>query len=110
MTCPSELVNQLSGHNIAVYLDKEGCLKVRLPTGDPQALPDEVKALLRELKANKERVREWLAFLNSGGDPFTLSETRKRIFSGIDPLDYRFSVEKQAWVHDPGWWQREKLR
>ncbi|MGE5593430.1 MAG: hypothetical protein ACM3X3_07085 [Betaproteobacteria bacterium] len=28
---------------------------------------------------------------------------------GEDPIDFRFDVDKQAWVHDPGWW-REKQR
>lgn len=25
---------------------------------------------------------------------------------GEDPIDFRRDVEKQAWVHDPGWWRR----
>lgn len=25
---------------------------------------------------------------------------------GEDPIDFRFDVDKQAWVHDPGWWRR----
>ncbi len=24
---------------------------------------------------------------------------------GVDPIDFRFDVDKQAWVHDPGWWR-----
>ncbi|MCL6449560.1 MAG: hypothetical protein K6U04_15735 [Armatimonadetes bacterium] len=108
----SKLINRLAEHDISVYLDKTGNVKIRLPTDDPMTLPDEVKALLRELKANKDRVQEYLTFLNSGGDPFVLSDVRKQIFNGIDPLDFRFDVDKQQWVIDPGWWKRipkEKL-
>lgn len=107
----SELLSQLATHNITVFLDETGSVKVRLPT-DPMTLPDEAKNLLRELKTHKEQVQEYLAYLNSGGDPFTLADVRKRIFGGVDPLDYRFDVEKQQWVYDPGWWKRtpkEKL-
>lgn|GEM_PF-1641704 len=25
---------------------------------------------------------------------------------GEDPIDFRFDVDKQAWVHDPSWWRR----
>jgi hypothetical protein len=25
---------------------------------------------------------------------------------GEQPIDYRFDVERQEWVHDPGWWRR----
>jgi hypothetical protein len=112
MACLSELLNRLAEHNITVFLDKTGNVKVRLPTDDLMSLSEDVKELLRELKANKEQVQEYLAYLNSGGNPFILPETRKRIFNGIDPLDYRFDVERQQWVLDPGWWQRipkEKL-
>lgn len=106
MTCLSELLNRLAGHKISVFLDKTGSLRVRLPTDDPMSLPDEAKTLLRELKTRKEQVREWLAHLNSGGDPFVLTDVRKRISGGVDPLDYRFDEEKQQWVYEPGWWQR----
>ncbi|MEW6274208.1 MAG: hypothetical protein AB1556_03725 [Bacillota bacterium] len=108
----SELLNRLNKHSIVIYLDKTGNVKVRLPTSDLMNLPDEVKALLRELKAKREQVREWLAYLNSGGNPFVLADVRKRIFNGTDPLDYRFDTERQQWVIDPGWWRRipkEKL-
>ena len=25
---------------------------------------------------------------------------------GTYPMDYRFSIERQEWIHDPGWWRR----
>lgn len=112
MKFPSKLLSQLATHNITVFLDKTGSVKVRLPTDDLTALPEEVKALLRELKFRKEEVQEWLAYLQAGSDPFVLVSVRRRLSGGVDPLGYYYDTEKQQWVYDPGWWRRipkEKL-
>lgn len=102
MSCAESLIRQLTENGVNIYLDIRGGLQFSLP--DP--LPDHLVPLLKEALANEESLREYLAYLMAGRNPFVLSDVRRQLAGGVDPLDYYYNVEKQAWIVDPGWWKR----
>ncbi|SHF60849.1 hypothetical protein SAMN02745218_02698 [Desulfofundulus australicus DSM 11792] len=77
MTSPSELVNQLAGHGIALDI-KDGQVRAKLPWPPSQA-PPEARPLLAELKRHKQEVTAWLrGYVEELGNRYPVHPTRPR--------------------------------
>ena len=91
-------------------LMKAGCriavegnsLRVRGPLTDDlrQAIREHKAVLLELLRPATRLPPAGCAVRFVGPSPVILGPR------GEDPIDFRFDVDKQAWVHDPSWWRR----
>lgn len=102
---PAALLARLRALGVDLRADGDA-LRYRAPAG---VLTPELR---QELIEHKEELLELLrpatlpagcAVRFVGPSPVILGP------HGENPIDFRFDVDKQAWVHDPGWW-REKQK
>jgi hypothetical protein len=114
-TSPSKLLAELARFGVTVYL-KDGRPVVRHPWPGWEGVPAEAQNLLRQLKQVRLAVRGYLEAEEHAKQlqgkrpqnarelmfPYPLPETLG--IGETDPLDYRFDVGRQEWVHEPGWW------
>lgn len=100
---PTALLDHLRALGVEVCAEGDK-LRYRAPAG---VLTDDLRQAIRE---HKEELLELLRPATPpagctvrfvGPSPVILGP------HGEDPIDFRFDVDKQAWVHEAGWW-REK--
>lgn len=98
---PRALLAALTEAGYRVTVDGDS-LRVRGPLTDDlrQAILEHKAALLELLRPATPPLPAGCTVRFVGPSPVLLGPHAE------DPIDFRFDVDKQAWVHDPGWWKQ----